>query len=130
MPSPDDALQNAQILELKAATATNATAIGELNTKVGVFEARFDQQDKALERIESGTANFGTVMKDEMAAQRLADREDKDRTAKANSDWWAQAWKIAGALASAATIAAGGAGYAVYQSPAGAAAPSAIEAAP
>jgi len=117
--SDADPRQDAQIVALETKVGENTRAIGELSTGQKLLDARFDMQDKTLERIESGTASFGDAMKEQLVAMREAETADKVAERAASAAWWSSAWKVIGSVVGGIVTLGGlllGGGYVAVQS--------------
>lgn len=136
-----DELQNSQIAKLERVTEKNTGDIGELKTSVQVIGSQLENQGVTLGKIEQGTSQFGSDMRSAMDGMREAQAEERREeralqatesaaVREANAAWWSNAWKLAGAIVTAATMGGGGlyaAGVGQSQAPPD---PPAIEATP
>lgn len=107
-----DTLQDHRLGTVEGIAAKNADEIGALRGVVTEIRSDVKAQNATLARIETGTANFGEVMREQMKDMRETEAEDRRAIREAEAQWWSNAWKFMGAALPILGALAGGGYYA------------------
>lgn len=112
--------------KLDARVSAHDQRLSALETSVGIIGNSIESQAVVLGDIKTSTSALGEGFRVDLRQMRQDDKEERKQERDANSQWWANAFKLAGS-AIPLLVGLGGSGYYLTQAHA-VTAPAAVEA--